>query len=65
MMKHEPENRPGIIRFAVVADPQGAVFYVAKGLIDKAPPALPLGDARHDRLARTLCRRMEIGLRLL
>jgi uncharacterized protein len=40
---HEPETVPGIIRFAVVADPQGAVFYVAKGLLDEAPPALPLG----------------------
>ena len=39
----EPTEVPGIIRFAVVADPQGAAFLVAKGLSADAPPSLPLG----------------------
>jgi uncharacterized protein len=37
----EPTEVPGIIRFAVVTDPQGAAFYVAKGLRPEAWPALP------------------------
>ena len=36
----EPTDVPGIIRFAVVADPQGAGFYIAKGLRADAPPPL-------------------------
>jgi predicted enzyme related to lactoylglutathione lyase len=36
-----PETVPEIIRFAVVSDPQGAVFYIAKGLSPNAPPDLP------------------------
>ena len=28
-----PQEVPGVIRFAMVADPQGAPFYIAKGLI--------------------------------
>ena len=39
----EPIEVPGVIRFAVVADPQGAAFYVAKGLRPDAWPALPIG----------------------
>ena len=49
-VKHEggkvyisPQEVPGVIRFAMVADPQGAPFYVAKGLIANAPPPLPMG----------------------
>ena len=38
-----PVEVPGVIRFAVVADPQGAVFIVAKGLTQNAPPELPVG----------------------
>lgn len=38
-----PIEVPGIIRFAVVADPQGAVFIVAKGISENPPPALPIG----------------------
>lgn len=38
----EPTEVPGIIRFAVVADPQGAGFLIAKGLTPNAPP--PLSD---------------------
>jgi hypothetical protein len=38
----EPQDVPGIIRFAVVADPQGAGFLIAKGLMhDKMPEAAP------------------------
>lgn len=36
----EPTDVPGVIRFAVVADPQGAVFLVARG-IGNAPPPPP------------------------
>ena len=39
----EPQDVPGIIRFAMVADPQGATFYIAKGLIPNAPPPLAIG----------------------
>jgi predicted enzyme related to lactoylglutathione lyase len=38
-----PCEVPGIIRFAVVADPQGAGFLIAKGLVADAPPELPIG----------------------
>jgi uncharacterized protein len=38
-----PCEVPGIIRFAVVADPQGAGFLIAKGLVADAPPDLPIG----------------------
>ena len=38
-----PTTVPGIIRFAVVADPQGAVFLVAKGLSGQPMPALAYG----------------------
>ena len=39
----EPMDVPGVIRLAVVADPQGSVFYVAKGLVPDAPPPLAMG----------------------
>ena len=38
-----PMEVPGVIRFAVVADPQGAVFIIAKGLVHGAMPQLPIG----------------------
>jgi predicted enzyme related to lactoylglutathione lyase len=38
-----PADVPGVIRFAVVADPQGAGFIVAKGLVQSAQPELPMG----------------------
>ena len=38
-----PTDVPGVIRFCVVADPQGAGFIIAKGLGDDAPPELPVG----------------------
>ncbi len=41
----EPETVPGVIRFAVVSDPQGAAFYLAKGLLDATPPSPPAGAA--------------------
>jgi predicted enzyme related to lactoylglutathione lyase len=36
-----PADVPGVIRFAVVADPQGAGFLIAKGLMEGGPPPLP------------------------
>ena len=38
-----PTDVPGVIRFCVVADPQGAGFIIAKGLGDDAQPELPIG----------------------
>jgi uncharacterized protein len=38
-----PMEVPGVIRFAVVADPQDAVFIIAKGLVHGAMPQLPIG----------------------
>jgi len=38
-----PVTVAGIIRFAVVSDPQGAGFLIAKGLSHEAPPPPPLG----------------------
>ena len=38
-----PTDVPGVIRFAVVADPQGAGFLIAKGLVPDALPELPAG----------------------
>ena len=39
----QPWDVPGVIRIAVVADPQGAGFMIAKGLVKDAPPPLPAG----------------------
>lgn len=49
----EPETVPGVIRFAVVGDPQGAPFYVARGLLDEAPPEPR--PARPERSAGANC----------
>ncbi|HET7084058.1 MAG TPA: VOC family protein [Rhizomicrobium sp.] len=38
-----PMEVPGVIRFAVVADPQGAAFIIAKGLEAQPVPRLPTG----------------------
>jgi predicted enzyme related to lactoylglutathione lyase len=38
-----PIEVPGVIKFAVVADPQGAVFLIAKGLSEPPMPQLPIG----------------------
>jgi predicted enzyme related to lactoylglutathione lyase len=38
-----PCTIPGIIQFAVVSDPQGAGFLIARGLSHETPQALPLG----------------------
>ena len=37
-----PCDVPGVIRFAVVGDNQGAGFLIAKGLVAEAPPPLPI-----------------------
>jgi len=39
-LHHPPEDIPGVGRFAVVADPQGAVFCLFAGLPGDAPPQL-------------------------
>jgi predicted enzyme related to lactoylglutathione lyase len=39
----EPFTVPDIIRFAVVADPQGAMFYIGKGLSKETPREFPMG----------------------
>lgn len=38
-----PETVPGVIRFGVVSDPQGAGFLIAQGLTKDPMPALPKG----------------------
>jgi uncharacterized protein len=38
-----PQEVPNVIRFAMVADPQGAPFYIAKPLPANAPSPLPPG----------------------
>ena len=38
-----PDDIPGVGRFAVVADPQGASFMLFKGNMDEAPPTPPPG----------------------
>jgi predicted enzyme related to lactoylglutathione lyase len=40
-----PMEVPGVIRFAVVADPQGAVFIIAKGLEAQPMPQLAAGTS--------------------
>lgn len=40
-----PQDVPGVIRFCVVSDPQGAGFLIAKGLVSDAPPPLATGTA--------------------
>ena len=39
----EPQDIPGIIRFAVVADPQGAGFLIAKGMVHRQMSAAAPG----------------------
>jgi predicted enzyme related to lactoylglutathione lyase len=39
----EPFEIPGVIRSALVADPQGAAFYIARGLRPDAPAPLLIG----------------------
>ena len=38
-----PMEVPGVIRFAVVSDPQDAVFLIAKGLVSRPLPQVPVG----------------------
>jgi predicted enzyme related to lactoylglutathione lyase len=38
---HAPEDIPGVGRFAVLADPQGAVFMLFKGAMDEPMPPRP------------------------
>jgi hypothetical protein len=41
VVHREPITVPDVIRFAVVADPQGAAFYLGKGLSHETPPERP------------------------
>ncbi len=43
----EPADIPGVGRFAVVADPQGAVLSLFKGASDAEPEPAPLGTPGH------------------
>lgn len=42
-----PRDIPGVGRFSVVADPQGAVFILFKGTSEFAPASRPMGAAGH------------------
>ena len=42
-----PEDIPGVGRFAIVADPQGAVFILFRGSSDQAPQAVAPGTSGH------------------
>ena len=42
-----PEDIPGVGRFAVVADPHGAVFIIMKGTSDQEPPVVAPGTPGH------------------
>lgn len=44
---HAPDDIPGVGRFAVVADPQGAALALYKGSSDEAPPAVAPGTPGH------------------
>jgi predicted enzyme related to lactoylglutathione lyase len=44
---HPPEDIPGVGRFAVVADPQGAAFIVFRGSSDEAPAPVAPGTPGH------------------
>ena len=43
----EPTDIPGVGRFAVVADPHGAVFLIMRGATDDPPPPVPAGSLGH------------------
>ena len=42
-----PVDVPGVLRFAVVADPYGAVFTLFKGMSEQGPVPAPAGTPRH------------------
>ena len=44
---HAPQDIPGVGRFAVVADPQGAAFMLFRGSSDEAPPNAAPGTPGH------------------
>jgi len=46
-IRREPADIPGVGRFAVVADPDGAVFILFKPSSDQEPPAIPPGAQGH------------------
>jgi predicted enzyme related to lactoylglutathione lyase len=46
-VRRGPMDVPGILRFAVVADPYGAVFIIFKGFSTEEPPAVAPGTPGH------------------
>jgi uncharacterized protein len=46
-IRRAPEDIPGILRFAVVADPYGAVFIIFKGFSTEEPPPVAPGTPGH------------------
>jgi uncharacterized protein len=46
-LHREPQDIPGVGRFAVVADPQGGVIVLFKDNQSEAPPAAPAGTPGH------------------
>lgn len=46
-LRHGPEDIPGVGRYAVVADPQGAVFIVFRDAGGQEPPAIAPGSTGH------------------
>jgi uncharacterized protein len=46
-VRRAPEDIPGILRFAVVADPYGAVFIIFKGSSTEEPPPVAPGTPGH------------------
>jgi predicted enzyme related to lactoylglutathione lyase len=47
VIHREPDDIPGVGRFAVAADPQGAGFLLFKGAIDASSPPAPAGTPGH------------------
>jgi predicted enzyme related to lactoylglutathione lyase len=47
MIHRAPEDIPGVGRFACVADPQGAIFNLFKGSMDRPPPQPEPGTPGH------------------
>lgn len=43
----DPTDIPGVGRFAVAADPHGAVFLIMRGAVDTPPPPVPPGSRGH------------------
>src|SRR6516162_975544 len=64
-IRRPPEDIPNVGRFAVAADPGGAVFLLFKPNPSEEPKRCCADDAWSHRLARTLRRRSRSRVRLL